>query len=268
MLTDEQQRAYTEIHQSFTSHNITLLHGVTSSGKTSIYIHLIQDALAKGKQALYLVPEIALTTQLTQRLQKVLGEQLLIYHSRFSDNERVDIWRRLLDSNEPMVVIGVRSAVFLPFSNLGLVIVDEEHDSSYKQQDPAPRYNGRNVAIVLAQMHGAKTLLGSATPAIESYYNASQGKYGLVSLLSRYENIKLPQVEETAKLLIEVMPLMFIPAGVALLESWGDLKPILIPVAVIMVVSTVLVMGVSGKVTQGIMSHAGKKQKEEAKDHE
>ena len=194
VLTDEQQRAYTEIHQSFTSHNITLLHGVTSSGKTSIYIHLIQDALAKGKQALYLVPEIALTTQLTQRLQKVLGEQLLIYHSRFSDNERVDIWRRLLDSNEPMVVIGVRSAVFLPFSNLGLVIVDEEHDSSYKQQDPAPRYNGRDIATVLASMHGAKTLFGSATPAIDTYYKALNGRFGLVKLLTRYEGIELPRV--------------------------------------------------------------------------
>ena len=194
VLTDEQQRAYTEIHQSFTSHNITLLHGVTSSGKTSIYIHLIQDALAKGKQALYLVPEIALTTQLTQRLQKVLGEQLLIYHSRFSDNERVDIWRRLLDSNEPMVVIGVRSAVFLPFSNLGLVIVDEEHDSSYKQQAPAPRYNGRDIATVLASMHGAKTLFGSATPAIDTYYKALNGRFGLVKLLTRYEGIELPRV--------------------------------------------------------------------------
>ena len=194
VLTAEQQRAYNEIHQSFTSHNITLLHGVTSSGKTSIYIHLIQDALAKGKQALYLVPEIALTTQLTQRLQKVLGEQLLIYHSRFSDNERVDIWRRLLDSNEPMVVIGVRSAVFLPFSNLGLVIVDEEHDSSYKQQDPAPRYNGRDIATVLASMHGAKTLFGSATPAIDTYYKALNGRFGLVKLLTRYEGIELPRV--------------------------------------------------------------------------
>ena len=141
------------------------------------------------------MPEIALTTQLTKRLQRVFGNSLLIYHSKFSDNERVDIWKRLLHSTEPCVVIGVRSSVFLPFSSLGLVIVDEEHDASYKQQDPAPRYNGRNVAMVLAQMHGAKTLLGSATPAIESYYNATTGKYGLVSLLTRYEDIELPSVE-------------------------------------------------------------------------
>ena len=194
-LTDEQQRAYNEILDSYKDRQITLLYGVTSSGKTSIYMHLIDEAMRQKKQVLYLVPEIALTTQLTHRLQRVFDKQLLIYHSKFSDNERVDIWKRLLHSNEPCVVIGVRSAVFLPYSNLGLVIVDEEHDTSYKQQDPAPRYNGRNVAIVLANMHGAKTLLGSATPAIESYYNASIGKYGLVSLLSRYEGIKMPEVE-------------------------------------------------------------------------
>ena len=171
-LSEEQKRAYDEIHQSMRQYAITLLHGVTSSGKTSVYMHLIADALRLGKQVLYLVPEIALTTQLTRRLRRVFGDKLLIYHSKFSDNERVDIWKRLLDSNEPCVVIGVRSSVFLPYSNLGLVIVDEEHDSSYKQQDPAPRYNGRNAALVLAQMHGAKTVLGSATPAIEVYYNA------------------------------------------------------------------------------------------------
>ena len=194
-LTDEQQRAYTEVHQSFKSHAITLLHGVTSSGKTSIYIHLILDALKLGRQVLYLVPEIALTTQLTQRLRAVLGDQLLIYHSKFSDNERVDIWKRLLRSDEPCVVLGVRSSVFLPYSKLGLVIVDEEHDTSYKQQDPAPRYNGRNAAIMLAQMHGAKTLLGSATPAIEVYHRARQGQYGLVELLTRYADIKMPTVK-------------------------------------------------------------------------
>ena len=194
-LSNEQQRAYHEIHQSFASKAITLLHGVTSSGKTAIYMHLIQDALAQGLQVLYLVPEIALTTQLTQRLKVVFGDRLLIYHSRFSDNERVDIWKRLLHSNDPCVVVGVRSSVFLPYSKLGLVIVDEEHDSSYKQQDPAPRYNGRNVAIMLAQMHGAKTLLGSATPAIEVYYRALQGAYGLVKLLTRYEDIQMPRVK-------------------------------------------------------------------------
>lgn len=194
-LTDEQQRAYSEVHQSFKTHAITLLHGVTSSGKTSIYIHLILDALKLGRQVLYLVPEIALTTQLTKRLRSVLGDRLLIYHSKFSDNERVDIWKRLLRSDEPCVVIGVRSSVFLPYSKLGLVIVDEEHDASYKQQDPAPRYNGRNAAIMLAQMHGAKTLLGSATPAIEVYHRARQGQYGLVQLLTRYADIKLPVVK-------------------------------------------------------------------------
>ena len=194
-LSEEQQRAYEEIHLSMRQHGITLLHGVTSSGKTSVYMHLIADALKLGKQVLYLVPEIALTTQLTRRLRRVFGDKLLIYHSRFSDNERVDIWKRLLNSSEPCVVIGVRSSVFLPYSNLSLVIVDEEHDSSYKQQDPAPRYNGRNAALVLAQMHGAKTVLGSATPAIEVYHLALEGKYGLVKLLTRYGDIKMPKVK-------------------------------------------------------------------------
>lgn len=194
-LTPEQHRAYSEVHASFREKAITLLHGVTSSGKTSIYIHLIKDALALGKQVLYLVPEIALTTQLTRRLKAVFGDRLLIYHSKFSDNERVDIWKRLLDTSDPSVVIGVRSSVFLPYSQLGLVIVDEEHDTSYKQSDPAPRYNGRNAAIMLAQMHGAKTLLGSATPDIGVYYRAMNGQYGLVQLLTRYENIEMPRVK-------------------------------------------------------------------------
>ena len=193
-LSDDQQRAYGEIHQSMRQHAITLLHGVTSSGKTSIYMHLIEDALKLGKQVLYLVPEIALTTQLTRRLRRVFGDRMLIYHSKFSDNERVDIWKRLLESNEPCVVIGVRSSIFLPYSNLGLIIVDEEHDSSYKQQDPAPRYNGRNAALVLAQMHGAKTVLGSATPAIEVYHRALAGQYGLVKLMTRYGDIQMPKV--------------------------------------------------------------------------
>jgi len=195
VLTDEQQRAYKEIHQSMRDHHVTLLHGVTSSGKTSIYMHLIEDALRLNRQVLYLVPEIALTTQLTHRLRQVFGDKLLIYHSRFSDNERVDIWKRLLDTNDPCVVIGVRSAVFLPYSKLGLVIVDEEHDSSYKQQDPAPRYNGRNAAIVLAQMHGARVVLGSATPAIEVYNHGLAGRYGLVKLLTRYGDIQMPEVK-------------------------------------------------------------------------
>ena len=194
-LSEEQQRAYGEIHQSMRQHAITLLHGVTSSGKTSVYMHLIADALRLGKQVLYLVPEIALTTQLTRRLRRVFGDRLLIYHSKFSDNERVDIWKRLLHSSDPCVIIGVRSSVFLPYSSLGLVIVDEEHDSSYKQQDPAPRYNGRNAALVLAQMHGAKTVLGSATPALEVYHLALEGKYGLVKLMTRYGDIKMPEVK-------------------------------------------------------------------------
>ena len=194
-LTHDQHRAYQEIHSHFKDKPIALLHGVTSSGKTSIYMHLINDALDLGKQVLYLVPEIALTTQLTQRLRAVFGDRLLIYHSKFSDNERVDIWKRLLTGSEPCVVIGVRSSIVLPYSNLGLVIVDEEHDTSYKQQDPAPRYNGRNAAMVLAQMHGAKTLLGSATPSIEIYHHAQSGNYALVEMKNRYKDIKLPSVE-------------------------------------------------------------------------
>lgn len=194
-LSDDQKRAYDEIHQSMRQHAITLLHGVTSSGKTSVYMHLITDALKLGKQVLYLVPEIALTTQLTRRLRRVFGDKLLIYHSKFSDNERVDIWKRLLETSEPCVIIGVRSSVFLPYSNLGLVIVDEEHDSSYKQQDPAPRYNGRNAALMLAQMHGAKTVLGSATPSIEVYHLALEGRYGLVKMLTRYGDIEMPEVK-------------------------------------------------------------------------
>ena len=193
-LTEPQRTAYLQIHDSFKEKAVTLLHGVTSSGKTSIYMHLINDVLKLGKQILYLVPEIALTTQLTQRLQRVFGERLLIYHSKFSDNERVDIWKKLLSASDPCVIIGVRSSVFLPYSNLGLVIVDEEHDTSYKQQDPAPRYNGRDTAIMLAHMHGAKIVLGSATPAIDTYYKALNGRYGLVELNTRYADIEMPQV--------------------------------------------------------------------------
>lgn len=194
-LSDAQGRALTEIHKSFTEHNITLLHGVTSSGKTEIYIHLIDYALKQGNQTLYLVPEIALTTQLTRRLQRVFGDKVLIYHSRFTDNERVDIWKKLLNTKTPCVVIGARSSLYLPFCHLGLVIVDEEHESSYKQYDPAPRYNARDVATVLASFHGAKTLLGSATPSVETYYKAQNGKYGLVKLTERYDGVKLPEIE-------------------------------------------------------------------------
>lgn len=194
-LSEAQMDALDAIHLSWKEKDITLLHGVTSSGKTEIYIHLINFVLNRGDQVLMLVPEIALTTQLTRRLQKVFGNAVVIYHSKFTDSERVDIWKRLLHSNEPLVIIGARSAVFLPFAHLGLVIVDEEHESSYKQFDPAPRYNGRDVAMVLAKMHGAKTLLGSATPSVETYYKATTGKFGLVSLTTRYGNVALPRIE-------------------------------------------------------------------------
>ncbi len=194
-LSTEQERALGEIYGSLREKSVTLLHGVTSSGKTEIYIHLISNLLQQKRQVLYLVPEIALTTQLTERLQRVFGEQLVIYHSRFSDNERVEIWQKLLASREPCVVLGVRSSIFLPFRDLALVIVDEEHETSYKQYDPAPRYHARNAAIVLAGLHGAKVLLGSATPSIESYYNARCGKYGLVELFTRYSDNPLPLVE-------------------------------------------------------------------------
>lgn len=194
-LSEAQNNALDEIHRSFFNHDISLLHGVTSSGKTEIYIHLINHILRQGNQALYLVPEIALTTQLTHRLQRVFGDKVVIYHSRFSDNERVDIWKRLLLNHEPCVVIGARSSIFLPFDKLGLIIVDEEHEASYKQYDPAPRYNARDAAILLASMHGAKTLLGSATPSIETYYKASNGKFGLITLSERYEGVKLPSIK-------------------------------------------------------------------------
>lgn len=196
-LSPAQQTALNGIIKSWTEEQkaVTLLHGVTSSGKTEVYIHLIHRALADGKQILFLVPEIALTTQLTTRLQRVFGPQVIVYHSKFTDNERVDIWNRLRRSDEPCVVIGARSSVFLPFRNLGLVIVDEEHEPSYKQFDPAPRYNARDCATVLASMHGAKTLLGSASPAVETYYKACSGRYGLVELTERYGGVQLPDIE-------------------------------------------------------------------------
>lgn len=194
-LSNEQQRAYNEIVAEWKEKDVTLLRGVTGSGKTEIYSHLIEAVIRQGNQVLYLVPEISLTTQLTTRLQKIFGDRLLIYHSKFSDNERVDIWKKLVSSHEPLIVLGVRSSVFLPFSHLGLVVVDEEHEPSYKQYDPAPRYNARDAAIVLASMHGAKTLLGSATPAVETYYKAKSGRFGLVELLERYEGVNMPEVE-------------------------------------------------------------------------
>jgi len=193
-LNDNQQRAYNEIEKQFIDKKVVLLHGVTSSGKTEMYIQMISKVLAEGKQVLYLVPEIALTTQLTSRLKRVFGKRLGVYHSKFSDAERVEIWNNVLNDKTYDVIIGVRSSVFLPFRQLGLVIVDEEHESSYKQYDPAPRYHARNAAIMLASMHGAKTLLGTATPAIETYHNALTGKYGLVELNQRHEEMAMPEI--------------------------------------------------------------------------
>ncbi|GAB6008025.1 replication restart helicase PriA [Dysgonomonas reticulitermitis] len=190
-----QQKAFEEITASFKEKDVTLLYGVTSSGKTEIYIQLIKEAISKGQQALYLLPEIALTTQITTRLKSVFGNKLAVYHSKFSDNERAEVWNSLIKNREVQVVLGARSAIFLPFNNLDLIIVDEEHESSYKQQDPAPRYNARNSAIVLGSICGAKILLGTATPAIETYNNALSGRYGLVSLAKRHENIELPHIE-------------------------------------------------------------------------
>lgn len=194
-LSAVQQDAYNQIQFSFLKKNVTLLHGVTSSGKTEIYIHLIRQALEQKKQVLYLLPEIALTVQIMQRLQHVFGNRLGIYHSKYSDAERVEIWQKQLSQNPYDVILGARSAVFLPFQNLGLVIIDEEHETSYKQQDPMPRYHARSTAIMLAQMFGAKTLLGTATPSLETYHNAKTGKYGLVELFQRYQGIELPEIQ-------------------------------------------------------------------------
>ncbi len=189
-----QQTAFNEIEKQFIEKQVVLLHGVTSSGKTELYIHLINKVLAEGKQVLYLVPEIALTTQLTSRLKRVFGSRLGVYHSKFSDAERVEIWNNVLNDKSYDIIIGVRSSIFLPFRQLGLIIIDEEHESSYKQYDPAPRYHARNAAIVLASMHGAKTLLGTATPAIETYFNAQNGKFGLVELNQRHQEMAMPEI--------------------------------------------------------------------------
>lgn len=193
-LNEHQQRALHGIQDSFRTKNVCLLHGVTASGKTEIYIHLIEEAIRQGKQVLYLLPEIALTTQITERLQRVFGSRVGIYHSKFPDAERVEIWQKQLSDDGYDLILGVRSSVFLPFRRLGLVIVDEEHENTYKQQDPAPRYHARNAAIVLAAMYGAKTLLGTATPSVESWFNATNGKYGLVELKERYKEIQLPEI--------------------------------------------------------------------------
>ena len=195
---DNQQRVSIEqIHEAWTEKTVTLLHGVTSSGKTEVYIHLIEEVLQTGKQVLYLVPEIALTTQLTERLQAVFGKQLVVYHSRFSNAERVEIYHEVRDEESEVkgkVILGARSAIFLPFKELGLIIVDEEHEPSYKQQDPAPRYHARSAAIMMAGWYGAKVLLGTATPSVESYHNAISGKYGLVEMKERFQGLQLPRI--------------------------------------------------------------------------
>ena len=194
-LSAAQQEAYNSIVFQFLKKRVVLLHGVTSSGKTEVYIHLISKALAEKKQVLYLLPEIALTVQMTSRLKRVFGKRLGIYHSRYSDAERVEIWKKQLSAEPYEVILGARSAVFLPFQRLGLVIIDEEHEGSFKQQDPAPRYHARSAAIVLASYYGAQTLLGTATPSTETYYNAQTGKYGLVELTTRYKDIALPEIK-------------------------------------------------------------------------
>ena len=194
-LSPAQQAAEDSIQKQFNEKNVVLLHGVTSSGKTEIYIHLIKKALDEGKQVLYLLPEIALTVQMTRRLQNVFGSRLGIYHSKYSDAERVEIWKKQLSSEPYDVILGARSAVFLPFTRLGLIIVDEEHETSFKQQDPAPRYHARSTAIMLARMYeGAKVLLGTATPSMESYHNACTGKYGYVQLTTRYKDVAMPEI--------------------------------------------------------------------------
>ena len=194
-LSEAQAKAFSAICAQFATKNVVLLHGVTSSGKTEIYVHLIQQELDRGRQVLYLLPEIALTVQMMSRLKKVFGSRLGIYHSKYSDAERVEIWKKQLSDAPYDIILGARSAVFLPFKSLGLVIIDEEHETSFKQQEPSPRYHARSAAIMLAAMYRAKTLLGTATPSMESYFNAQQGKYGLVTLSTRFKNIGLPEIE-------------------------------------------------------------------------
>lgn len=193
-LSPAQQQAHDDILAQWTRHDVCLLHGVTSSGKTEIYIHLISRALAEGKQVLYMLPEIVLTSQLTDRLRRVFGDRLGVYHSRYTDAERVEVYRKQVSDHPYDIIVGVRSSVLLPFRHLGLVIVDEEHESSFKQAEPAPRYHGRSVALMMARMAGAKALLGTATPSVETYHNALTGKYGYVSLTTRYGNVRLPEI--------------------------------------------------------------------------
>jgi len=194
--SSEQQRAFTEITENFAEDHVCLLHGVTSSGKTEIYIKLIEAAIEKGKQSLYLLPEIALTTQLIKRLQKYFGDKVLVYHSKYSVNERVEIYKHVKENKDKgKIVIGARSCIFLPFQDLGLIVVDEEHEATFKQFDPAPRYHARDAAVVLANIFQANIVLGSATPSVESYFNAVHSKYALVELQSRFGNVLMPEVE-------------------------------------------------------------------------
>ncbi|PIE98443.1 MAG: primosomal protein N', partial [Polaribacter sp.] len=195
-LNEYQQKALSEIKESFTKNDITLLHGVTSSGKTEIYTKLIDDIVSQGKQVLFLLPEIALTTQIINRLQQYFGDKISVFHSKYSVNERVEVWNNVLENKQKaQIILGARSSVFLPFSNLGLIVIDEEHEQSYKQFDPNPRYNGRDSAIVLGKLHQAKILLGSATPSVESKFNTEQKKYGLVELNRRHGNVQMPKIE-------------------------------------------------------------------------
>jgi primosomal protein N' (replication factor Y) len=194
VLSDEQEGVLTSIREQFTQKDVVLLHGITSSGKTQLYIKLIEDMIASGRQVLYLLPEIALTTHIIERLRRYFGESIGVYHSRFNDQERVEVWQKVLDGSYK-IVLGARSSVFLPFVDLGLIVVDEEHETSYKQFDPAPRYNARDAAIYLGAKYHGKVLLGSATPSIESYYNAQSGKYGFAELKTRYGGVEMPQIE-------------------------------------------------------------------------
>ena len=221
-LNENQQQAEDEINRLFETKNVVLLHGVTSSGKTEIYIHEIKRMMAEGKQVLYLLPEIALTTQITERLHRVFGDSMGVYHSKFSDAERVEVYNKQLSDSPFQLILGVRSSIFLPFKNLGLVVVDEEHETSYKQQDPAPRYHARNCAIVLADQFNAKVLLGTATPSLETYSMAKAGKYGYVRLSKRYMDMQLPDIE-----LIDIKRLRFQkrmkgPFSSRLLDSIGE----------------------------------------------
>ena len=194
-LSEDQLKAFDQINEVFDSKPVCLLHGVTSSGKTEIYVKLIKEQLAQGKQVLYLLPEIALTTQIINRLRKFFGDEIGVYHSKFNQNERVEIWKDLLERKRFNIVLGARSSLFLPFTDLGLIIVDEEHETTFKQYEPAPRYHARDTSIVLANMHNAKVLLGSATPSVESYTNALQGKYGLVELFKRFGGVQMPEIQ-------------------------------------------------------------------------